>query len=192
MLTGWVAGRRTVEMFISLHELQFRTVRFQVDIPPGEIEYGNDITQSSMLHAEGTAQLLNHSLGEMRIQGTLIVTAQALCDRCLEAATFPIENQFDLLYMPASEAATGSEKEVGEAPLEVGYYEGSGLPLNDVLREVVLLALPMQVVCSEACRGICPECGGNRNQRDCDCHAKAGDDRWSKLKSFRAELSPPN
>jgi uncharacterized protein len=192
MLTGWFVGRRTVEMFITLHELQLRTVRFQVEIPPGEIEYGNDITQASMLHAEGTAQLLNHSLGEMRIQGMLTVTAQALCDRCLEAATFPIENQFDLVYMPANEAGTASDKEVGQAAIEVGYYEGGRLPLNDVLREVVLLALPMQLVCSEFCKGICPECGGNRNQRDCDCHAKAVDDRWSKLKTFRAELAPPN
>lgn len=192
MLTGWFVGRRTVEMFITLHELQLRTVRFQVDISPGEIEYGNDISQASMLHAEGTAQLLNHSLGEMRIQGMLTVTAQALCDRCLEAATFPIENQFDLVYMPANEAGTASDKEVGQAAIEVGYYEGGRLPLNDVLREVVLLALPMQLVCSEFCKGICPECGGNRNQRDCDCHAKAVDDRWSKLKTFRAELAPPN
>jgi uncharacterized protein len=192
MLTGSLAGRRTVEMFISLHELQLRTVRFEVDIPPGEIEYSNDIAQCSMLHAEGTAQLLNHSLGEMRVQGSLSVSAQALCDRCLEAATFPIENQFDLVYMPAEEAATASEKEVGQAGIEVGYYEGSGLPLNDVLREVVLLALPMQLVCSEACKGICPECGGNRKQRDCDCHAKAVDDRWSKLKNLRTQLAPPN
>jgi uncharacterized protein len=181
-----------VAMFISLQELQLRTVRFRVDIPPSEIEYGNDITQSSVLHTEGTAQLLNHSLGEIRIQGTLNVTGQTVCDRCLETATVPIDTQFDLVYMPAEEAATASENEIGEAGIEVGYYEGAGLPLNDVVREVVLLALPMQLVCDEACKGICPECGENRNQRDCDCHAKAVDDRWSKLKSFRAEVSPPN
>jgi uncharacterized protein len=179
-------------MFISLQELQLRTVRFRVDIPPGEIEYSNNITQSSVLHAEGTAQLLNHSLGEIRIRGTLTVTGQGLCDRCLEAATFPIDNQFDLVYMPADEAETAPENEVGEAGIEVGYYEGGGLPLNDVLREVVLLALPMQLVCMEACKGICPQCGENRNQRDCDCHPAADDDRWSKLKSFRVQSPQPN
>ncbi|MFL6354674.1 MAG: YceD family protein [Bryobacteraceae bacterium] len=179
-------------MFISLQELQLRTVRFRVDIPPGEIEYGKDITQSSVLHTEGTAQLLNRSLGEIRIQGTLSVSGQALCDRCVEAATFPIDTQFDLVYMPAEEAATASENEIGQAGLEVGYYEGAGLALNDVVREVVLLALPMQLVCAEACKGICPECGENRNQRPCDCHTKPVDDRWSKLKNLRAELAPPN
>jgi len=179
-------------MFISLQELQLRTVRFRMDIPPSEIEYGSNITQTSVLHAEGTAQLLNHSPGEIRVQGTLTVTAHALCDRCLEAANFPINDQFDLVYMPADEAATASEKEVGQAGIEVGYYEGGGLALNDVVREVVLLALPMQLVCSEACKGICPECGENRNLRDCDCRADAVDDRWSKLQNFRAEVGPPN
>jgi uncharacterized protein len=179
-------------MYISLQELELRTVRFRVDIPPGEIEYGNNITQSSVLHAEGTAQVLNHSLGEIRIRGMLSVTGQGICDRCLEPATFPIDNQFDLVYMPADEAATAPENEVGEAGIEVGYYEGGGLPLNDVLREVVLLALPMQLVCTEACKGICPQCGENRNERDCDCQPATVDDRWSKLKNFRVEIAPSN
>ena len=111
-------------MFISLQELQLRTVRFRVDIPPGEIEYGNNITQVSVLHTEGTAHLLNHSLGEIRIQGMLTVTGQAVCDRCLEAATFPIDTQFDLVYMPADEAATASENEIGEAGLRSRLLRG--------------------------------------------------------------------
>ena len=179
-------------MFISLQELQLRAVRFRVDIPPGEIEYGNNITQSSVLHAQGTAELLNQSLGEIRVRGKLTLTGQALCDRCLESATFPIDKDFDLVYVPADEAASQAENEVDQAGIEVGYYEGGGLPLNDVLREVVLLALPMQLVCSEACKGICPSCGGNRNQSDCDCHAETVDDRWSKLKTLRAEVGPHN
>jgi uncharacterized protein len=192
MLAAELADHRRVEMFISLQELQLGTVPFRVDIPPGEIEYGNNVTQSSVLHAEGTAQLLNHSLGEIRIRGALTVGGKGLCDRCLEAATFPIDKQFDLVYLPADEAATSPENEVGEGGIEVGYYEGVGLSLNDVLREVVLLALPMQLICTEGCKGICPQCGENRNERECDCHPAAVDDRWSKLKNFRVEVAPPN
>ena len=179
-------------MFISLQELQLRPIRFRVDVPPGEIEYDNNIIQASILHAEGTAELLNRSLGEIRVRGNLTVTGEALCDRCLESATFPIDKGFDLVYVPAAEAASSAENEVDEAGIEVGYYEGGGLPLNDVLREVVLLALPMQLVCKEACKGICPSCGGNRNLENCDCQAQPLDDRWSKLKNFRAEMGPHN
>jgi len=179
-------------MFIGLQELELRTVRFKVDVPAGEIDYESKIGQASVLHAEGTAELLNHSLGEIRIQGDLKVTVEALCDRCAEPAAFPIENHFDLVYMPGNDEGTASENEIDAAGTEVGYYEGSGLALNEVLREVVLLALPMQLVCYENCKGICPVCGQNRNQRNCGCQPEEADDRWNKLKDFRADIGPHN
>ena len=64
----------------------------------------------------------------------------------------------------------------------MGFYEGDGLELNDVLREFVLLALPMQRLCKEDCVGICPVCGQNRNKQACQCQTAATDDRWSALK----------
>ena|SRR5579875_2051789 len=178
-------------MFISLQQLERRPVRFDVDVPSGDIEFDSKLTQVSELHAEGSAQLLNHSMGEIRIQGKLKVTVQATCDRCLEPALFVIDKPFDLVYMPGGESG-GGEDEIDAAAIEVGFYEGNGLALNDILREVVLLALPMQFVCREACKGICPVCGQNRNQRECGCHSEATDDRWSKLRDFRAEIGSHN
>ncbi len=178
-------------MLISLQQLQKRPVRFNLDIPAGEIEFDSKVSQFSVLHAEGTAELLNHSLGEIRMQGKLSVTIAATCDRCLEPATFPVASDFDLVYMPAGEATEG-EDEIEEGALEVGFYEGTGLALNDVLREVVLLALPMRLTCSEGCKGICPVCGENRNQGDCGCQTEAADDRWSRLKEIRAEIGSHN
>ena len=64
-------------------------------------------------------------------------------------------------------------------------YEGDGLELNDVLREFVLLALPMQKLCNENCKGICPVCGQNRNQNECRCQNAADDNRWAALKELR-------
>jgi uncharacterized protein len=179
-------------MFITLQELDQRVVRFKVEIPAGKIEFDGKVTQSSGLSAEGSAELLNHSLGEIRLQGALQVTVDAPCDRCLEPVSLPIRSPFDLVYMPTSVATEGGEDEIDEAAVEVGYYEGNGLQLNDVLREVVLLALPMQLVCGESCKGICPVCGQNRNQRECGCQAAAVDDRWSKLKNLRAEIGQRN
>lgn len=179
-------------MFISLQQLESRPVLFKVDIPTNEIDYGDQVTQASVLHAEGSAQLLNHSLGEVRVRGNLTVTMEATCDRCLESASFPVERPFDLIYVPAADAQVGGEKEIHQAGIEVGYYEGSGLALKDILREVVLLGLPMQLVCNEACKGICPLCGQNRNQHDCGCQPEPVDNRLSKLETFRAEIGPRN
>jgi uncharacterized protein len=179
-------------LFITLQELQQHSVRFKVDLPPGEIEFDKKVAQSVVLHAEGVAELLNHSLGEIRLHGDLRVTVDAPCDRCLEPVSLPIRSPFDLVYVPASEAAVGGEDEIDEDAVEVGYYHGNGLQLNDVLREIVLLALPMRLVCSENCKGICPLCGQNRNQRECACQMAAADDRWNKLKDLRTGIGQRN
>lgn len=171
-------------MQITLQQLERKPVPFDVSIEPGQIEFDGKTAQISPLFAKGVATLLSRSLGEIRVEGSLQVTVSSPCDRCLEATALPVERPFDLVYLPASED-TGSEDEIDEAATEVGYYEGLGLILNDVLREVVLLALPMQIVCQEDCKGICAVCGQNRNVQACDCQLSRVDDRWSQLKSFR-------
>lgn len=175
-------------MLITLQELQLQKVRFNIDIPAGQIGFDNNVAQSSVLHAEGFAELVSHTLGDIRLQGNLQVTMAAPCDRCLEPVSLPVQSPFDLVYMPASEAKAGGEEEIDDAAVEVGFYEGNGLQLQDVLREVILLALPMQLVCGESCKGICPVCGTNRNQHECTCQTAAADERWTKLKDLRAEI----
>ncbi len=113
-------------MLITLQELQLHTVRFNVDIPAGQIEFDNKVTQSSVLHAEGSAELVSHTPGDIRLQGNLQVTVAAPCDRCLEPVSLPVQSPFDLVYMPASEASEGGEEEIDDAAVEVGFYEGNG------------------------------------------------------------------
>jgi uncharacterized protein len=179
-----------VRVLITLQELELHSVPFKVDIPVGEIDYDGKVAQSSALHAEGVAELVSSLLSDIRVRGDLDVKVEAPCDRCLEVVAFPVKSHFDLVYVPASAAAAGGEEKIDMTEVEVGYYEKGRLTLNDVLLEVVLLALPMQLICSEDCKGICPICGQSRNQRECACHPEAADDRWSKLKSIRAEISP--
>ncbi len=177
-------------MFITLQQLELHSVPFQEDIPAGQLDYDGKVTQSGSLRSEGAVELVSHSMAEIRVHGSIDVQVEAPCDRCLEAVTFPVKDRFDLVYVPASEAAAGGEEKIDASEVEVGYYEGSGISLDDVLREVVLLALPMRHICGEECKGICPICGQNRNQRVCSCSTTAADDRWNKLKSIRVAVSP--
>ncbi len=71
-------------MFISLPQLEKNPVRFNVDVPAGEIEFVGNITQNSDLHCEGRAELLNHAVKDIRVHGDLKVDVSASCDRCLE------------------------------------------------------------------------------------------------------------
>jgi len=127
---------------------------------------------------------MDRSEGEVRIQGRYTVEMAAQCDRCLGPARFPLDAGFDLFYKPISAIARDEEVEIDEGEAEIGFYEGGGLELEDVLREQVMLALPMQRVCSDICKGICPVCGRNRNETECDCHLASGDDRWRALRDL--------
>jgi len=172
-------------MFFSVKELELRKARFDETFPPGEIEFfDGQLRQVTPLHAAGTAELIAHSDGEIRVRGSVSVVLESECDRCLEPASFPVESNFDLFYRPASAIAVEEEVAVDEGETEIGFYEGGGIELGDVLREHVLLSLPMQRVCREDCKGFCPVCGQNRNLVSCGCQPPVMDDRWSALKNI--------
>jgi len=172
-------------MFLSVREMELSTLRFEESFSPGEIDYlDTKLWQASPLQVSGSAELVPDTEAEVRICGHLRVRMEAECDRCLELASFPIDFGFDLFYEPAASYAEGEEVEIDPGETEIGFYEGDGLVLEEVLREQVLLALPMQRVCREGCRGICPVCGQNRNLAACGCQLKLFDDRWVALRNL--------
>jgi len=165
--------------------MELRKVRFDETFEPGQIEFASEnLEQATPLHAVGSAELLKNSGGEVRIQGRYTVDLAAPCDRCLADTRFPLDAGFDLFYRPVSAIARSEEVEIDEGEAEIGFYEHGGLELEDILREQVLLALPMQRVCREDCKGICPVCGKNRNETACDCHVGTVDDRWGALRKL--------
>ena len=170
-------------MFLSIKEMEVRKVRFDETFLPGQIDFPDaGVTQAGPLHVAGVAELLANTDGEVRLRGNLTVTMRSECDRCLGEARFPVEAKLDLFYRPMSYIARDEEIEIDEGEAEIGFYEGEGIELEDILREQILLLLPMQRVCREECKGICPICGKNRNEADCDCKPAAIDDRWKALR----------
>jgi uncharacterized protein len=167
-------------MFLFVRELELRKIPFDVELEPGKIEFADELKQTTPLRATGVAELVSNTLGEIRIQGSLKVTMEAPCDRCLEPAAFPVDSKFDLFYQPdVPESAPGGEVHVAAGEIEIGFYDGDGLELEDVLVEQIVLSLPMQRVCKDTCKGICPVCGQNRNITGCSCQVKPVDTRWA-------------
>lgn len=172
-------------MFLSIKEMEVRKVRFDETFPPGEIDFSDaGVRQASKLHAEGVAELLANTDGEVRITGRLAVTLASECDRCLAEAKFPLDTKFDLFYRPSTSLAAEEEVAIDEGEAEIGFYKGAGMELEDILREQIMLLLPMQLVCFAECKGICPVCGRNRNEVACDCREVPANDRWSALRKL--------
>jgi len=181
-------------MLIEIPELEAHALDFDEKIAPGIIDFGADIRQSGELSSTGRAELVREHHGkhqlinDIRVAGDLRATMELACARCLEPITQDISRKFDLLYRPQGSDAGKEEMSVTAAEAEVGYYQGEGLLLEDVLREQVLLAVPLKAICREDCRGLCPHCGQNLNQGQCTCAEPVDDPRWSALKDIREKL----
>ena len=181
-------------MFISIHDLELRTLEFHQQFPPEAIDLGPDVRQAEPLHASGRAELVEEHRGkkgvlaDIRLVGEVAAHLELKCARCLEPVARQVAASFDLLYRPLGSDAGVDEREVGVTEAEVGYYTGEGLLLEDVLREQVLLVLPLKAVCREECKGLCPRCGRNLNLEACACTAPEPDPRWSELKNLKEKL----
>ncbi len=172
-------------MFLHIRQLQLGRIRFNESYEPGTIDFFDpQLRQSTPIKASGTADL-SQALMEIRVRGHLSARMEFACDRCLEPSPFPIDTDFDLVYRSTAYSPEKEEVNVEDAESEVGFYEGDGLDLSDVIREQVLLSLPMHRICRENCKGICAICGQNRNITACECHLAAKDDRWAGLKDLK-------
>jgi uncharacterized protein len=172
-------------MFLSITEMELRKIRFDETLAPGHIDFSDEcLEQATPLQATGTAEVLELSDGEVQIQGKYSVEMSFQCDRCLAGARLPVAGGFDLYYRPMAMIARAEEVEIETSETEIGFYEGGGLELNDILREQVVLALPMQRVCSAACKGICPICGKNKNDFACGCNVESGAGHWRALRDL--------
>jgi len=178
-------------MFISLAELHAQVVKFDERVAPGVIDYGTELRQGSYLETTGQAEVLPEHRGakqiieDIRVRGHLAATVELICARCLEPVSRAVERDFDLVYRPLGVDRGRDEVAITAADTEIGYYDGDGLLLEDVLREQVLLAVPLKAVCRDECRGLCPHCGKNRNVESCDCSETLSDPRWNALRDLK-------
>lgn len=133
--------------------------------------------------AEGSVLELDIRL-ESVVEGVLVtgtVTAQAVgeCVRCLDPLERELHASFQELYVYPDSDGTDDD--------EATRFEGDLIDLESVVRDAVVLALPLAPVCRDDCRGLCPDCGA-RLDADPEHRHEAVDPRWAALAGFRSEL----
>jgi len=146
------------------------------------------------LHSQGRAELLVEHRGhhqdveDIRLVAAVEARLEFSCARCLEPVEQDVNKSFDLIYRPLGVDRRADESAISEAETEIGYYQGEGLLLEDVLREQVLLTVPVRALCSDQCKGLCPQCGRNLNVEQCDCEQHVIDPRWNALSDIKKKL----
>ncbi len=118
------------------------------------------------------------------VTGTARATVTGECVRCLEPLERVLEADFQELFAyPDADARTTVSGDDAEDEEDTLYIEDDLVDLEPVLRDAVVLALPLQPVCREDCPGLCSECGA-RLADDPDHHHDAVDMRWAALKEL--------
>ena len=118
------------------------------------------------------------------VRGTVVTTLELACSRCLDPFEVPVDAAFELRYVPQTANAGEGEREIAEDDLATAFYRDGLLDVTELLREQFQLALPMKPLCSDACRGMCPQCGTNLNRTECACRPQWEDPRLAALKSL--------
>ena len=183
-------------MEFKIAELEREPIDFDLQFKPGAIHYGEEAEQTGPLAAEGRAEVLHEHRGpkevvaDIRVKGSWEGEFEVPCARCVEPVGIPLKGEFDLLFRPLGADAGTAERSISAVETEIGYYQKDSLLLEDVLREQVLLSLPVRTLCKEDCKGLCPHCGANRNSQACTCDEGSKDPRWEALADLRGRIKP--
>jgi len=103
------------------------------------------------------------------LRGELVGDLETPCARCLEPALVHVDLPLTVTFVPAGAEDVDPEE---DADPDVVTFKGGEIDLSGELRDELVLAVPFNPLCDEACRGLCPLCGGNRNLVPCT-HAAA-------------------
>ena len=130
--------------------------------------------------------LLTKTASTIFVKGKLSAIIDIGCSRCLEETKLPLGADFSYTLIPAK-AETEEDLELKAEELEISHYHGDFIDLTPIIREQIILQIPIKALCSEGCKGLCPHCGINLNISVCNCHLDFADNRMAVLKSFKVK-----
>jgi len=152
---------------------------------PGILE-GMNISPLTSLLLTSAELTLSVENGDIFAEGSFEAKGEAACDRCSDPVPARFGKSFHTVLVPhGDEQEALGPVELHAEDLEVGYYDGKGVEINDIFWEQVALELPVKVVCSEECKGICQMCGVNRNRESCSCEADGDPGPFDVLKNLK-------
>lgn len=127
---------------------------------------------------------LRPTAGSVAVSGETGAALRLQCGRCMEEFRFEMQRDFLLEYRPVSEVSERGEIQLTADEMDVQYYSEGAIDLEEVIMGQVAEAIPFKPLCSERCRGLCPECGENLNKKKCGCAGETVDPRPAKLKDL--------
>ena len=128
---------------------------------------------------------LSKQADKATFSGSISTSISRDCTRCLEPIVGPLMVEFDTAFLGSDDEEVRADAEVSADELDIAVVPEGMIDLAEVVREQILLALPIQSFCRPDCKGLCQQCGANLNLKDCECSGEDLDPRWAALKNLK-------
>lgn len=179
-------------MELSIHSIQSErgaSVRAEFLQDVSQLDWDGQLVAHGPARLQVTATNLG---GAISLEGRLQLRVGLICSRCTQEYVVDLDEPIREFFVKGSSSSSRSRSAddadheippdfLDDSETDERQYSGDVLHLDDVVRENVLLSIPMKPVCHEDCRGLCPVCGANLNTTNCGCSAEAIDPRWADL-----------
>lgn len=139
-----------------------------------ELELDEQFTGDVLLNCR-----MDKSTSQIVLNCDVSANTELICDRCNDKFMLKVLNSFQNIYL------FSPESETNDTNLHYLSLEQNKIDLYNDVREYTKFALPMKKLCSESCKGLCPQCGINLNVKKCNCNTEVTNPVWDKLKKLK-------
>ncbi len=162
------------------------------DIPPEgltlELAQNVDLFDRGSPSTAFTAVLNIKPTGEgiLHVSGRIQSAPVLECSRCLENFSFGIDSELSIDIAPVGSLADDAEHELGRGELDIEFYQGDEIEPVDIIKEQLLISIPMVPLHHPDCKGLCSVCGADLNNTECGHQQNAPGDfgAFSALKDL--------
>ena len=139
--------------------------RHEVWVPPTEIDL--ELEEAQFVGETRGHIQLSRRVQDVYVKGSFSATVEVECRCCIEPFATSISGDIEVQFYSADVVTSPDpwQADTGER-----YYLGDTIDLSEEARQSLILEIPNWPLCSEGCKGLCPQCGENLNVTDCSCH----------------------
>ncbi len=149
-----------------------------------DIEITNSFKEKVKVNSiSGDYQVYRIDASDIHAKVNFSATISLPCSRCTEIFNLTLSDSFQVIYTNRVDYTEG-EATLKDADLDMKFFDGEILNLEEEIINNFLLTLPLSPVCSSSCKGLCPVCGANLNKNKCNCEDNKKDPRWKALETF--------
>jgi len=161
------------ELTINISRLSEGTHLYDFETEPKNLDLDARFVDRVFVHA-----VLEKTGHQMLLKAELRTKSRFTCDRCLDEFENVLSTRYQVVYITEE---NGARSDSGE---EVQYIspDANTIDLGEDVRQFLILAVPLKLLCKDDCQGLCAKCGANKNKVNCSCAENDADPRWEVLK----------